>query len=331
MADINNPPLAWAPNSSAARRARGPTKAAHGSLDTYRGHDETCTQLLELFNISQDNQASMSLVGSRPPPNLDTLPSAYSVAAQCFEQVHYEERVSSNFAQGMLKFHHLHLRLTRWGAALGLDTVDPNTDVRSLAASHPMRKVKWSRENVKTATEGLDSIQELFKDFDKRHDRNTRPGVALADLDTKTRARTEVRLCCAMSAIAIQRRASLLSNHGANILLRETKESAVLIENMTGVIDVLIKSFPHLDDAQASLAQHETSKFLQCGVDFDDLSRFRDGGANQDHLLHNALVEELIKQKTGDAKVVWNIHSYNYGIQTSHIAGGTFRWNSPSD
>lgn len=235
--------------------------------------------------------------------NIDMLPSAYHRATRCFEYTQYDRVISDSYVKGMLKFNDLHVRLTRWGTALGLDTFDPNTGPHRLPESHPMHKSRWEPETASAAVSAMIEIRNLFKDLAKRQTRDRVTGASLTDLALENQSKPQVRLCMTMSGIAAKRMAPNSSSEGIVVLLEETHDGFTLIAAIAEVVDNLVRNFPRLRELQKRLAHQEAIDVLQSGLRVEDLKWFQDGPACPDNLLRDALAEELPKHRPGEVQV----------------------------
>ncbi|KAI3343195.1 prion-inhibition and propagation-domain-containing protein [Ustulina deusta] len=177
--------------------------------------------------------------------------SAFSTCVECFDYVQLGRRFGKDFQTDQLTLSLLKLRLSRWGAAVGVESDPP------LSLSQP----NASAAEIAVAKDTMLQMLVLFADSEKvsrRYDLSgQQPGedssalteadmeALLSALDNRMRRLAERR----------QKRAGLLKI--TRWALYDKEHYARLVEGITKLLDALDQAFPTPEKRAAALAQEE--------------------------------------------------------------------------
>lgn len=240
------------------------------------------------------------------------LAGLFNNTIDCFEYVQLGRKFGKEFQTSQLKLDNARLRLSRWGKSLGLDKDIRDTD--SLQGHF------GSASNVEHAENLLGQALELFTDAEgvsSKYKGRTEPhDDSLVVFDPQT-ALTSVgaSLHVKMRQLAIERQNRSGIRQKAKWAFYESKHFRRLIEDITDLIDGLVKLFPATLQAQQDLCAVELSAIGEG----EGMSILREIAAAQDKLL-----EKVIANGTHSVDRSYHIDfsgSGNRGSQVGHNSG----------
>ena len=239
------------------------------------------------------------------------LAGLFNNAVQCFEFVQLSRNFGKDFQTCQLKLDIAQLRLSRWGAALGLS--DQNQGI-GLLGEH------FNPQTVEKAKALLDHILHLFNEAEivsKKyisHSRVSEDRLMMYDprndMDPLTaNIHDKVR----QLSVGRQNRTSLLQK--AKWALHEEKPFRRLIEDVVELTTTLIDTFPATQKTLQALCDHEVSVIGSQEVN----PALTEVVTEQDGILADAILR-VAKSTGGNHNTIFSGDN-NSGLQVSHNAG----------
>ncbi|KAK5069394.1 hypothetical protein LTR51_008644 [Lithohypha guttulata] len=178
---------------------------------------------------------------------------AFTDAIQCFEYIQLARTFDQDYQTATLKLDVARLRLSRWGASVGLDRVDRTTQSLPGAAGTPA--------DHETAKELLQQIVQLFNVAEIQSDTLKSQPEDSSSSSTNNAARD---LDPAASSLHQRLEKLSLKRFRPNVMLKRAKWALYkekylshLIEDTTDLIDGLVNLFPAAQPEQKRLCQDE--------------------------------------------------------------------------
>jgi hypothetical protein len=240
------------------------------------------------------------------------LAGLFNNTIECFEFVQLGRTFGKDFQTSQLKLNSAQLRLSRWGKALDL-----NEDIRDTTS---LVGRFGSEANVKHAEDLLGQITETFADAEGVSNKFKlrmppqdgslavyNPQTDLDPLGTKLHEK--------MRQLALDRQSRSGVRQKVKWALYQQKQFLRLIEDVTELVDSLVRLFPASQQAQRELCDAEVSAI---GAS-EALSVLKDIAAAQDKLLEQAIAK-TIAQADASHHIVFS-GSGNTGLQVGHNSG----------
>jgi hypothetical protein len=204
----------------------------------------------------------------------------FQAAMTCFTCVRIAKSSGSDLQTYMVRLVLLHVKLSRWGEAIGL--TEEVHDVCSLKTG------LTNSPNIETVESVLKQIRALFENAGKTApDSNDRPGSDTGHYDN---------LIKGMRNITVHRQRKLDIVEKVKWCLYAKEELAGLVENLDKLISDLCDLFPSSDDITSQLCDEEASQLLDRGrIQPASLTLLEEVTAQQDPKLAEA-VERLKAQ-----------------------------------
>lgn len=185
------------------------------------------------------------------------LAGLFNNAVDCFEYVQLGRSFGTNFQTSLLKLDNARLRLSRWGAAVGLS--GDLEDARSLQGA------TVNKEDISKAESALGQILELFAEAERisaKYKRSGRPDDPTlgalevhADMDAVGQSLHEK-----MRTLCIKRQNRSTLKQKAKWALYEEKHFNRLIEDILELVVALLELFPAAKQEQVKLCEAEVSE-----------------------------------------------------------------------
>jgi hypothetical protein len=239
------------------------------------------------------------------------LAGLFNSTVECFEFVQLGRAFEKDFKTAQLKLDTFELRLSRWGASLGLN--------RDLQPAQISTDTFGTKENVAHAKDLLSQILELFAEAEgvsiKFKDRTGQNSSALAICDPQADLTSAAMvLHNDMRKLAIERQGKTSLRRRAKWALYEEKRFKRLLEDIGDLVDGLVGLFPAGHAAQERLCEAEVAIFGQNA----EAPLLKEIVAKQDKLLESAL-----KKILDDAQ-----HSQHAVFSGDHNEGSQVGFNS---
>lgn len=214
---------------------------------------------------------------------LVSLVSVFENAITCFTRVRMAKTFGSDLQLFMLRLEVLHLRLTRWGEAVGLnkpikDIRAPSAEAQALA-NKLLKQITTHFEDAVKVVEGLDIGEDV--------------AASTADLgDKKT-------LIERMHAMSIKRHPRPSITTKAKWVIYQKDKLSGLVEELSASVDQLAKVLPADADTLTRICDDEASHLLDNrGIQQASVSMLEDVTAKLDGKLADAIARHKSKVST---------------------------------
>lgn len=218
---------------------------------------------------------------------LGSIPGIFFSCVECFRCVQLGREFEIDFERTILKLESVEMRLTRWGAAVGID--DPDV---------PLRQGDYTEYEIQKAYEWLSKIERMFKQAleasseYKSNNHNNGDKLKVLDTDSEVvRGSTSLQaLHRSMRKISNERVKTLKYRKRDRISWALYRKGSFqnLIETVSDLTDNLIELFPAKVNSQESLCKSEVM-----GIDKEALSLLLTVIDNDDELLKQAIKSGL--------------------------------------
>jgi hypothetical protein len=242
----------------------------------------------------------------------------FNNAVDCFEYIQIGRNFGKDFQTNLLKLDVARLKLTRWGKAVGISSID---EVSSL------QKTLLSKDDIEKAEELIGQILDLFADAEGvsvRYKKRISPTKSLAILDSNTELdENSASLHNALRQLAIQRQGKTGLRQKAKWALYEEKHFTRLIEDVRTLVTDLVEAFPAVEDAQKQLSETEVVQLKNNNNNNqtnDSLSLLQKVAAGEDEHLAAAIAKATGAALAQSYKVSFS-GGNNYGIQIGLNSG----------
>lgn len=239
------------------------------------------------------------------------LAGLFNNAVDCFEYVQLGRSFGTNFQTSLLKLDNARLRLSRWGAAVGLS--GDLGDARSLQGA------TVNKEDISIAERTLGQILKLFADAEgisAKYKRFARPDDSTlgalevhADMDAVGQSLHEK-----MRKLCIKRQNRSTLKQKAKWALYEEEHFKKLIDNIKELVDALSELFPAVRQEQLKLCEIEVSE-----IGKENLSALFDIVRSQDKDLE-AAISAAMKATEGKHNTTFNNHDSKIVNQAASMA-----------
>jgi Prion-inhibition and propagation len=212
------------------------------------------------------------------------LAGMFTACVNCFEYVQLGCHFGKDYGKCLLKLDLAKVRMSRWGAAMGLVS-DLQQQIQ--ISDHDCRLTHRLLEQIKDSFEDAESLSDSFK---KRTARRGTQSDDLATYDAQSDLDPEYqRLHLTMRELAIKRQRGTSIVKKTSWALYERKKFDTLIGEVTGLIDQLVDLFPSIKDNQRTLCTSEVSAVGETR----DLALVQDIASSDDKLLEESLNNEM--------------------------------------
>ena len=215
------------------------------------------------------------------------LAGTFTACVDCFEYIQLGRQFGRDYGKCLLKLDVAKVRMSRWGAAMGLG-LEP----------HLKRQISPSEEEIRLAQSLLEQIMESFKDAErvserfKKHSMMQKSGTndfviydaANSDLDPSYQ-----RLHQTMCELANQRQKGASMRKKVVWALYEKKRFDTMIEDVTDFVTKLVELFPAAQEDQKALCETEVSAISQT----QDLTLLNDIACEDDKILAAEVKKEM--------------------------------------
>ncbi|KAF2489045.1 hypothetical protein BU16DRAFT_221494 [Lophium mytilinum] len=247
------------------------------------------------------------------------LAGLFNNTIECFEFIQLGRNFGKSFQTSQLKLDNARLRLSRWGASLGLG--DSPQEIQSLEQRF------GSGQKSDQAEALLGQILDLFAEAEgmsQKYKRRTKAGdSSLAVFHPETDLEpANVDLHRKMRQLSIDRQNRTGLRAKTKWALYEEKRFRRLLEDVIELVNSLVELFPASQAVQQQLCQREAAVI---GAD-EDISMLQEIAAEQDKALETALAK-VAKSTRGSTTVVFsgsNNTGFQLGSNSGSISGFTF-------
>ena len=236
---------------------------------------------------------------------------AFTDAVQCFEYIQLARDFDQDYQTAILKLDVARLRLSRWGASVGLDRVEHGTQTLPDAAGTPAEHEK--------ATDLLKQIVELFKVAESQSAKlkpsadvaNSSPYDPRRDLDQATAS-----LHQKLEKLSLKRFKPSTLLQKTKWALYKGKYLGRLIEDSTDLIDGLVSLFPTAQPEQQRLCLDEGAELAK-----DENTSLIDPIVDEQDAELSAALKAQDRSPGGQTFNISFAGSQNYGLQQGSFSG----------
>jgi hypothetical protein len=242
------------------------------------------------------------------------LAGLFNNAVECFRFVQLGRAFEKDFKTAQLKLDACELRLSRWGASLGLN--------RSLRSADITAQTFGTEADVTHADDLLNQIVELFAEAEgvsKRFKDRAKPNsdqLALCDPHVALNT-TALVLHGEMQKLSIKRQGNAGVKNRMKWALYEEKRFGRLLDDIKELVDNLIQLFPAGHAAQEKLCEEEASALAQNA----EAALLKEIVSKQDKLLELFLDKALGHAERSQPQHVVFSGSNNQGSQVGFNSG----------
>ena len=240
-----------------------------------------------------------------------SLAGLFNNAVQCFEFVQLGRSFGRDFETSQLKLECARLRLSRWGAALGLgEDLQDETTLEERLGSQSTEQAKHLLGQTLAVFEEAKIISSKYVNQAKLNDGQLAVCNSQEDMDLPT-----ANLCNQMRQICMKRQSRTNVLKMTKWALYQEKHFRRLIEDIKELIDGLIELFPASQDDQQRLCKAEVSTMSESAA----MPLLSEVASEQDTLLKD-VISKLNANKGASYSTVFS-GSHNSGFQLGHNSG----------
>ncbi|KAF3481171.1 kinesin light chain [Arthroderma uncinatum] len=245
------------------------------------------------------------------------LAALFNNAVECFDYVQLGRKFGKDFQTCQLKLDNAKLRLSRWGAALGLNE---GAGGRLKIPPQEMAQAEALMGQILELFADAEGISDKFKCQARTDVADVTTDLSLAVCDPRTDLDPALReLHEKMRELAITRQKQTGLRQKAKWALYEKKNFTGLLEDITELVDALVNLFSASQSRQRELCESEVAVLGGTG---NNLSLLRDIAAQQDRLLetviNNVVNNNITTTFQGPANGGFQV-GYNTGPINTHI------------
>lgn len=245
-----------------------------------------------------------------------SLTGAFTACVDCFEYIQLGRQFGQDYGKCLLKLDIAKVRMSRWGAAmgLGLDT-------------YMKRQVSMSGEDLRLAKSLLEQISDSFKDAKRISERFEKHSILqktrtddLLVYDTVPNLNPSYqRLHLTMGELANQRQKKTSIRKKAIWAIYEKKRFDSMIEDVTGFIRELVELVPATQEDQRALCKTEV-----CAIsETQDLALLNDIACEDDNMLAAEVKKEMDNRghsftdwKASGSAMMWAGDGNAFGVKS---------------
>lgn len=208
------------------------------------------------------------------------LAGTFTACVDCFEYIQLGRKFGRDYGKCVLKLDATKVRMSRWGASIGLGT-------------EPRNPIFASEKETQVARGLLEQIMDSFDDAERISARFKKHATETADLAVYD-VQSDLdpiyqRLHFTMRELANKRQRATGIMKKTTWALYEKKRFDTLIDDVTGFVDKLIELFPAAQDHQKTLCKIEVYAILES----QDLALLKDVACTNDRILEEVVDKEV--------------------------------------
>jgi hypothetical protein len=214
------------------------------------------------------------------------LAGAFTACVDCFEYIQLGRQFGQDYGKCLLKLDTAKLRMSRWGAAMGLGP-EPHLKPQMSASNEEIRLAQSLLKQILESFEDAERISERFKKHTSMQNANSDELLvcnATSDMDSDYQ-----RLHLTMRELALKRQKGTSIRKKAAWALYEKKRFEGMIEDVTGFTSHLVDLFPTAQDDQRALCKTELSAINKS----QDLVLLNNIACQNDQMLSAEITQEL--------------------------------------
>ena len=249
------------------------------------------------------------------------LAGAFTACVDCFEYVQLGRQFGQDYGKCLLKIDTAKLRMSRWGAAMGLGP-KPNFNLQVSASDKEIRLAQSLLEQILESFEDAERISERFKKRTSTQNAGSNEllvGDTTSDMDSDYQ-----RLHLTMRELALKRQKGTSIRKKAAWALYEKKRFEGLIDYVNGFISDLVDLIPAAQERQRALCKTEVSSINKS----QDLLLLNNVAREDDPMFSAEIINELDKRghnvtdwKADGSSKLWIGDKNAFGVNSKgHVA-----------
>ena len=219
------------------------------------------------------------------------LASLFSACVDCFEYIQLGRQFGHDYGKCLLKLDAARLQLSRWGAAIGLRTVEPALQTQQVAynSSQEMRLAQNLLRQIWDTFEDAERISARYMGYVSVNSTDSPTDRVVYDADTADINPEYRRVHLTMRELAQRRQKAISVRKKAMWALYDKRRFDRMIEDVTGFISQLVNLFPAAQDDQRALCKLEVAAFPRA----QDLALLNDIAHGDDQILSGEIRREM--------------------------------------
>ncbi|KAI4265738.1 MAG: hypothetical protein L6R38_009210 [Xanthoria sp. 2 TBL-2021] len=240
------------------------------------------------------------------------LAGLFSACVDCFEYIQLGRQFGHDYGKCLLKLDAARLQLSRWGASIGLSTVNSSLQ-RQLVASATSQEMRLAEDLLRQILDTFEDAKRIaarYTGYVSASTTGSSTDLVVYDADTADINSDFQRVHHRMRELAQQRQKTIGIRKKAKWALYEKKRFDRMIEDVMVFINQLVNLFPAAEDNQRGLCKLEVEAFQKP----QELALLNDAAQGDDEILSG----EIKRQMETRGHVVTN---YSAGGNTSTFIG----------
>lgn len=219
------------------------------------------------------------------------LAGLFSACVDCFEYIQLGRQFGHDYGKCLLRLDAARLRLSRWGAAMGLAPGQPALQKQQMAyySSQEMRLAQSLLRQIWDTFEDAERISSRYMGHVLTHNTGGPTDLIVYDADTADISPDYRRVHLAMRELTQRRQKAIGLRKRAMWALYDKKNFDRMIEDVTGFINQLVDLFPAAQDDQRALCRTEVAAFPRA----QDLALLSDIAYEDDRILSGEIKREM--------------------------------------
>ncbi|KAL9615269.1 MAG: hypothetical protein Q9167_000240 [Letrouitia subvulpina] len=214
------------------------------------------------------------------------LAGTLSACIDCFEYIQLGRQFGQDYGKCLLKLDTVKLRISRWGAAMGLGS-EPKLKPQLSVSSEEIRLAQSLLEQILESFKDAERISERFKKHTSIQDANSNE-LLVYNLASDMGSDYQ-RLHLTVRELAYKRQKGTSIGKKAAWVLYEKRRFEGMIEEVNGFTSQLVDLFPAAQDDQRAQCKAEVSTINKS----QDLTLLNNVACQDDHMLSAEIIREL--------------------------------------
>ena len=215
----------------------------------------------------------------------------FSACVDCFEYIQFGRQFGQDYGKCLLKLDVARLQLCRWGAAIGLGTVEPAL-LKQQVTYNSSQELRLAQNILRQILDCFEDAKRISARYMGHVSANSTDGatdLVVYDADTADINPEYRSMHLTMRELAQQRQKAIGVRKKAMWALYEKKKFDRLIEDITGFIGQVVNLFPAAQDDQRALCKLEVAAFPET----QDLALLKDIAHEDDQILSDEIKREM--------------------------------------
>ncbi|KAL2046575.1 hypothetical protein ABVK25_011734 [Lepraria finkii] len=221
------------------------------------------------------------------------LAGLFSTCVECFDYIQLGRQFGQDYGKCLLKLDVARLQLSRWGAAMGLGTVENSgLQQQHLAFNNSSQEITLAQTLLMQILDSFEEAERMsakYMGYVSSNSANGPADLGVSNLNTTAIGAEYRRVHLTILELAGQRQKDIGIRKKAMWALYEKKKFDRLIDDVTVFIGQLVGLFPAVQDEQRALCKTEVAKFPQ----IQDLALLNDVVPGDDQILSGEITREM--------------------------------------